>query len=169
MAGLMLNLPLKAILMLPARAVIVPPASWAGRIASMDRRTFGRDAWPQNVWEQELSAPDRRYLAAIQEPSAVQSLPSLIAIAGVRIAEESELLTVCVEPAYRRQGIARQLLLALFDMAREQGSCKVFLEVRAADAGAQDLYRGLGFEQIGKRRRYYCDDDAVVMAMDLKR
>jgi ribosomal protein S18 acetylase RimI-like enzyme len=43
------------------------------------------------------------------------------------------------------------------------------LEVRAASAGAQALYRLLGFIEQRRRARYYYDpvDDAVVMALPL--
>jgi ribosomal-protein-alanine N-acetyltransferase len=47
----------------------------------------------------------------------------------------------------------------------------VFLEVRPSNVVACDLYRSLGFNEIGVRRNYYPaqkgHEDALVMALDL--
>jgi ribosomal-protein-alanine N-acetyltransferase len=41
---------------------------------------------------------------------------------------------------------------------------EAFLEVKASNKGAQRLYAKLGFEEVGRRRRYYSDgSDAVLM------
>jgi N6-L-threonylcarbamoyladenine synthase/ribosomal-protein-alanine N-acetyltransferase len=58
-------------------------------------------------------------------------------------------------------------MLALIGEARKRGAREVFLEVRADNPGAQQLYRELGFEEIGVRPQYYQPDgvDAVVMRL----
>ncbi len=53
---------------------------------------------------------------------------------------------VAVHPDFRRQGIARQLMEAALDEARDRRAPSVVLEVQAANAPAQQLYRELGFE-----------------------
>jgi ribosomal protein S18 acetylase RimI-like enzyme len=52
---------------------------------------------------------------------------------------------VAVDPAYRRRGIARELMRAVIDWARECGIHGVYLQVRQANTAAQSLYRQLGF------------------------
>ena len=47
------------------------------------------------------------------------------------------------------------LVQSLLAEARRRGASEVFLEVRADNPGAQQLYRTLGFEQIAVRPRYY--------------
>lgn len=139
---------------------------WAGPIADFDKRIFGRDAWPRTVWEHELRQPDRQYLALVQT-DPIRSLPQINAIAGMRYASDAELVTVSVAPNWRRQGIARRLVTQLLAQARAYGSEQVFLEVRAHSAGAIKLYASLGFEPIYRRRKYYSDDDALVMRLRL--
>lgn len=51
-----------------------------------------------------------------------------------------------VAPAWRGHGIGRRLLDELEGMAREQGCCKLTLEVLGGNATAQRLYRANGFE-----------------------
>lgn len=54
------------------------------------------------------------------------------------------ILNVYVEPAYRKQGIARQLMLNLIEQARGMGLDR--LELRATAMGYA-LYKSIGFEE----------------------
>jgi ribosomal protein S18 acetylase RimI-like enzyme len=60
-------------------------------------------------------------------------------------------------------------MLTLLGEARRRGITTVFLEVRADNPGAQELYRMLGFEEIGVRPHYYQPDDvdAIVMRVEV--
>lgn len=57
---------------------------------------------------------------------------------------------VAVDPAWRRRGIARQLMQASLDLAREHEANWVALQVRSDNAAAHDLYKSLGFEDTGE-------------------
>lgn len=54
---------------------------------------------------------------------------------------------------------------------RKKGARWAYLEVRASNAAAQELYRQLGFEVIGVRESYYQlpPEDALIMALDMDR
>lgn len=82
--------------------------------------------------------------------------------------DEAEVLTLAVAPDARRQGIARALLGAARAETRLRGARKMFLEVAAGNAPAQELYRQIGFVEVGRRRRYYPDSsDALVLRMNI--
>lgn len=68
---------------------------------------------------------------------------------------ECHLLTLCVNPAYQRQGHGRKLFRLLLDRAYKQEARECFLEVRPSNLKAINLYRSLGFVQVGERRNYY--------------
>ncbi|MBN1963353.1 MAG: GNAT family N-acetyltransferase [Anaerolineae bacterium] len=53
---------------------------------------------------------------------------------------------VAVLPAYRRRGIARQLVQASIDLARARGSEQIILDVLSGNVPAYSLYTSLGFE-----------------------
>lgn len=74
---------------------------------------------------------------------------------GRVIADEAELLTLAVDPAARRQGIARGLLDGFKTTATDQGATVAFLEVAANNLGALALYEAAGFKEAGRRRAYY--------------
>jgi ribosomal-protein-alanine N-acetyltransferase len=83
-------------------------------------------------------------------------------------AQDAEVLTLAVEPAARRQGIARTLLRAAIAEARARGATLLFLEVATANAAAHALYRQAGLDEVARRRRYYAGGgDAIVLRMAL--
>jgi [ribosomal protein S18]-alanine N-acetyltransferase len=83
-------------------------------------------------------------------------------------ADQAEVLTLAVAPEARRQGVARALLRAARAHAIACGCTALFLEVATGNAAARALYRGEGFMQVGRRRRYYADrSDAIVLRMNL--
>lgn len=87
------------------------------------------------------------------------------------VADEAEIASVCVDPAYRRLGGGTKLLQTLLRQARLSGAQNVYLEVRASNQAAQKLYRCAGFECIGVRKRYYTNplEDAVLMRCEIMR
>ena len=84
---------------------------------------------------------------------------------------ECHLLTLCVHPDFQRRGYGRKLFKLLLDRASKQDAEICFLEVRRSNAGAIDLYRSMGFAQIGERKNYYPAkgkrEDALIMSRDL--
>ncbi|MBM3725665.1 MAG: GNAT family N-acetyltransferase [Acidobacteria bacterium] len=64
---------------------------------------------------------------------------------------EYELLNLAVAPEYRRRGVAQALLTAA--LRRFPGTW--YLEVRGSNEAASRLYRGIGFEEIHRRKDYY--------------
>jgi ribosomal-protein-alanine N-acetyltransferase len=88
------------------------------------------------------------------------------------IAGEAEVNTLCVLPAFRRQGFGRLLMDALVRELTARRSERLFLEVAADNAAAVALYRKMGFAETGKRAGYYARTggpaaDAITMTLAL--
>lgn len=83
------------------------------------------------------------------------------------IVDETHIATLATHPEFRRQGVAKQLLVAALKEAYAEGARSALLEVRAGNEAAQDMYRKFGFEEVGRRERYYKDnnEDAVLMTL----
>lgn len=86
-------------------------------------------------------------------------------------AGEAHILNVCVAPEHQGRGLGRKLVRAIMHVARGRGAQRVFLEVRPSNVGAIALYHDEGFNEIGRRPRYYPArdgrEDAIVMAMEI--
>ncbi len=76
-------------------------------------------------------------------------------------------LSVAVDPSRRHQGVGRVLMTELARSAMAAGSHRLELEVRFKNAPARRLYESLGLTVLAVRRKYYPDDDALVMGGDL--
>ena len=83
------------------------------------------------------------------------------------IVDEAHIATIATHPDYRRQGIAKQLLVEALESAYTEGARSALLEVRAGNQAAQEMYRKYGFKVVGRRKRYYKDnyEDAVLMTL----
>jgi ribosomal-protein-alanine N-acetyltransferase len=83
------------------------------------------------------------------------------------IVDEAHIATLATHSEFRRQGIAEQLLVVALENAYAEGARSALLEVRAGNEAAQALYRKFGFEEVGRRGRYYKDnhEDAVLMTL----
>lgn len=90
------------------------------------------------------------------------------------IAEEAEILTICVDPAMRRIGVGRLLLTEACRQLEARGVQSLFLEVSEDNEGARALYDQSGFVAVGRRKAYYRENaagpgarDALVMRRQL--
>jgi ribosomal-protein-alanine N-acetyltransferase len=85
------------------------------------------------------------------------------------LAPEAELETIAVAAEGQRLGIGGRLLRALVEELRTEPVSELILEVRDSNGAALAFYRAHGFEEIGRRLRYYADpeEDAILMRLRL--
>ena len=74
---------------------------------------------------------------------------------------EFEVLNLAVAPEFRRQGVARELLAALF----HQYIGEFYLEVRESNQAAQMCYKSLGFQVVNRRPDYYESPNEAAIVM----
>jgi ribosomal protein S18 acetylase RimI-like enzyme len=65
---------------------------------------------------------------------------------------EAYIERLVVSPDFRRQGMARRLLLAAEDLARDAGKASVGLHVSGNNLAALRLYEGEGYEEVSRQR-----------------
>ena len=140
---------------------IVPMAAeHLDRLAQLERMCFSRP-WSQKMLAEELDNQCAAFLVAL-EPETAQP----VGYAGLLVvAYEGYITNVAVDPACRRQGVARQLLQVFDSFARGNHLAFLTLEVRPSNAAAIALYEGFGFAEAGRRRNYYDlpKEDALIL------
>jgi ribosomal-protein-alanine N-acetyltransferase len=72
-----------------------------------------------------------------------------------RVADEAEILSVAVAPAWRGRGLAASLLNLHLRRLAGLGARAVYLEVGEQNAPARRLYARAGFAEVGRRQGYY--------------
>ena len=88
------------------------------------------------------------------------------------VCDEIQLLNLCVRPENQRTGLGNRWMNYLVETGRKLEAKSIFLEVRASNLSAQNLYQKYDFTQIGIRKSYYSAsnngrEDAVVMSLNL--
>ncbi|HZJ83666.1 MAG TPA: ribosomal protein S18-alanine N-acetyltransferase [Clostridia bacterium] len=81
------------------------------------------------------------------------------------ILDEAHITNIAIHPKHRGQGLGEAIMKALIDTAIELKIDSMTLEVRVSNLVAKNLYRKLGFTEVGIRKGYYTDDgeDALIM------
>jgi ribosomal-protein-alanine N-acetyltransferase len=137
-------------------------------ILAIEQRCF-RWPWGRLSFEGELSCQNASNYVVKSSKNGTGE--KVVAYAFFRrVADELHLLKIAVTPDYRGRGIATRLLERCFEICAKQGVTSVHLEVRPSNNAAIELYFKLGFEEIGRRHKYYEDtkEDALLMIKNLK-
>lgn len=132
-------------------------------VSSLEAEVFAEDPWSPGMVAEELHAPARHYVAAVEGQR-------VLGYAGIRLGPDADVMVIGVRAGERRRGVGRALLADLVRAAREAGTGRVFLEVRASNGAALGMYRSAGFQRIGHVRRYFRNpvEDAVTMRLVLR-
>lgn len=133
----------------------------AEELADLITPALGAGFHPASVRE-EL-ARSGGFALAVREAGAIEA-----AILGWIVAGELEINVVVVRERARRRGHGRALVEGALARARTAGAEHAFLELRASNVAATELYLRCGFQISGRRRSYYRDgEDAITMSRSL--
>ena len=130
-------------------------------IIAIETKSFA-DPWSQRLFRETLLFPHSVNFVLESPGGEVVGYLNLYLIA-----QEGHLLNLAIHPAWRRQGLATAMLAHTIQYLRQRQALQLFLEVREKNQSAIRLYRKLGFEVVGKRKKYYAEtnEDALVMQL----
>lgn len=129
-------------------------------VQTLQQATF-TNAWGAEAIQWELENTDVARLYVM-----VSDRGELLAYCACWIVfDELHINSFAVDPAWRRQGIARHFLRAVLAEGVTAGARSATLEVRASNVPARRLYEGFGFRVEGTRRDYYQEprEDALIL------
>ncbi len=132
------------------------------QVIAIDQASFSLP-WPARSFHYELTDNPASRCWVAETDGRILSM-----IVIWLIVDEAHIATFATHPQFRRQGLGEKLLMYALKSARMEGACRSFLEVRAGNVVAQQMYRKHGFVVDGRRPRYYKDnnEDAILMSLD---
>lgn len=133
-------------------------AEYVPQVAALEKVCFS-DPWSEKSVASEVENPLSCWMVALDGETVAGYVGSQTVL------DETDMMNVAVHPNFRRQGIARGLILALTEELKKRGSHCLTLEVRASNDPARALYESLGFALAGTRRNYYHNpkEDALIL------
>jgi ribosomal-protein-alanine N-acetyltransferase len=118
--------------------------------------------WTQRSFSEVLQMPGTGARIAALGPEPVGFGVARVA------ADEAELLLIGIHPEHRRAGHGRVLLDHVVEALRVAGAARLYLEVAESNRAATAFYRAAGFTPVGRRPKYYEDEDALVLMKALQ-
>ena len=119
--------------------------------------------WNKNILEQELTSSNSTVFCAKLDNFII----GFVVIKT--ILDEIEIMNIAVEKNYRQQGIATSLLSHIIEFSKSNNIKVINLEVSEENFSAFSLYKKLGFEECGRRKKYYHNTyDAILMKFEIQ-
>lgn len=127
-------------------------------VYEIEQITFS-DPWSKSSFLESMAEASNHYLVVIIEGRVV-GYCGYWGVAG-----EGYIYNVAVKEGYKRQGIGFRMLEELIRQAISRGITSLTLEVRQSNEAAINLYKKLGFTEVGARKDFYTKptEDAIIM------
>ena len=130
-------------------------------LARLERACFAAP-WSETALAEELDSPHGVFRVAVDDAGGV------LGYVGMHhLVDEGFIANLAVDPAVRRQGVARALLEDLAAYGAAQGLYRITLEVRLSNTPDISLYEGVGYVRDGVRPGFYRDptEDAAIYSL----
>jgi len=137
--------------------------SHLARILEIEALSF-RTPWSAMAFCEEIRNPASRIWGYAEEGRLWGYICCSVSGSDLRIQN------VAVHPRRRRRGLGGMLLDQALKAAWVDAMAGVSLEVRVSNRPARRLYNKLGFQEVGRRARYYRDtgEDAILMRLAVR-
>lgn len=120
------------------------------------------DFWSFSTFKEEVENENSSYIIG-------KINNEIIGFAGLKkIFDQADIMNIVIKKTYRNQGIGTLLLENLILLAKDLNISTLFLEVNEQNKPAIHLYEKLGFEKLGVRKKYYNNNNGIIMKKNLK-
>lgn len=130
-------------------------------IVEIDNSAFAH-CWGEQIFLDELNTLTREYYGFLIDNK-------IIAYIGLDIVfENCDIIRVAVHKNFQNKGIAKKLLIYIFEILKQRDVVKIMLEVSSINEYAIKLYESVGFNKIFERKKYYEDgSDALIYELNI--
>ena len=145
-------------------------ADWLDRVLAIENAVYPHP-WSRANFEDSIQTGYQMQVLTSGSSANSDILGYFIAMKGF---EEVHVLNITVSEPFQRQGWAKLMLDALAVWSRGQDAAWLWLEVRANNERALQVYKAQGFKLVSVRQDYYPKgpkangrEDAIVMSLKL--
>lgn len=82
------------------------------------------------------------------------------------VLDEAELFEIAIDVKFQGKGYSKILMKYFLDFCEKRKVRTIFLEVNKINSKAISLYKKFGFISYGERKKYYGDNDAILMRLE---
>lgn len=134
------------------------------RVGEIEKETFSMP-WSRDNFEGSILQENYCLLVAVADDDGDDIMGYCC---FYYVLDEAEIPNVCVREDCRGQGIAYKMMNELINRAKSLEVRDMYLEVRVSNEPARNLYRKLGFRDVGLRKGFYelPKEDAVIMRLN---
>lgn len=119
--------------------------------------------WNYNILKEEIENQNSYFIVAKSENETI------VGFAGIKvILDEADIMNIVVHKDFRNKKIGSQLLEQLLLYSKQNSIKSINLEVNELNSNAIALYKKFGFKQIAIRKKYYNDNDAIIMKKEIE-
>ena len=119
------------------------------------------DFWNYNILKEEIENDNSKYIIAKVDNQ-------IVGFAGIKIIiDEADIMNIVTKKTFRNQGIGTLLLENLISIVSKLHLTSISLEVNEENLPAIHLYEKFGFENLGIRKNYYQNKNAIIMTKKL--
>ncbi|MCC6030838.1 MAG: GNAT family N-acetyltransferase [Desulfurococcales archaeon] len=131
----------------------------------LEIKCFREDAYPPQLLLFYMRFPKNFFILAEKIPEKI-IIGYIIGI--IEGGETGHIISICVDPGFRRRGIGSKLMIMAEKYFVEERVCISKLEVRVDNEEAMKMYKKLGYDIVDILKRYYKDGgDAYLMIKKL--
>lgn len=143
-------------------SVVPMQTSDASQVAQIEKECFSEPWSEQNILNSLKN--DKFYMIAVKLDDKVLGYGGMYFVA-----DEGYICNVAVSKSARGQGFGKIIVNKLIECSRSKNLSFLSLEVRASNSVAINLYAGLGFKNMGVRKKFYTSpsEDAIIMTKKL--
>ena len=131
-------------------------------VVEIENRCFSLP-WSEKSFEDSLSREDTIFLVCEEDACITGYIGMYLSF------DEASITNVAVSPNFRKRGYGELLVTEAKAAAKIAGAEYILLEVRASNEPAVSLYKKLGFEKLGIRKKFYEHpvEDAIIMKVGI--
>ena len=137
------------------REIVASDVTSIAAIAEMERECFALP-WPE---KEIFSVCNRADFCGVVAQMNGEIVGYLL---GLTLFEDAEVLRVAVLEKFRGQKIGGAILDRFFELVKEKGAQKAFLEVRVSNLPAIRLYESRAFTRGRVREKYYENGESAI-------